>query len=38
MVIKRIMISLAETDGSEGDLESKGDKYDLWQSEQLVGN
>ena len=32
MVIEGIMISLAEKEGSESDLEIKGDKRDLWQS------
>lgn len=38
MVLERIVISLAERDGSESDLEIKGDKYDLWPSEGQVGN
>lgn len=38
MMIERIMISQAESKGSEGVLEIKDDKYDLWQSKRLDGN
>lgn len=38
VVIERIMIFLAERQGSESGLEIKGDKCDLWWSEGLVGN
>lgn len=37
MVTERIMVSLAEKEGSGSDLKIKGGKCDLWQSEGLVG-
>lgn len=32
MVTERMMVFLAEKEGSGSDLEIKGDKCDLWQS------
>lgn len=37
MVTERIMVSLAEKEGSGSDLEIQGDTCGLWQSEGLVG-